>query len=426
MRWLLFVFLAPYFLLFPQQEFTLFVKTQSSIKPIYLEFQKGETLRNEDFNFIKKTIEFDLANAGHFTLEKTSTNSIPKLLIKCLNEKFILQIEQFGKKRDFEHPVSFFSKQELIQTVHEISDFLTYELTGEYGIASERIVYTVKDPSHFSSELLIKHFDQNDPIQLTFDGHYKMNPLFISSTLTPAQEILFVSYQNGQPKIFRQKIGEKKADLFIQLRGSQFLPCLSPHGEFLSFISDASGSVDLFIQRLGENFSPIGKPMQIFSANGSVQATSSFNHKSSTIAFVSDFEKKPRVYQLDLLKTLQARKKSNLTLLTPIETEATCPAFSPDGKKLAYCSLIDGVRQIFILDLENNLHYPITEGPHHKENPSWASNSLHLAYNTTCTENEIYIINLQQKKPIKITEGYGLKHYPCWERIKKRKIKDSM
>ncbi len=411
------------FLLFGQpQEFTIFVKTQNPIKPITLSFSKDDSISLESYHLIKSVIEFDLLNCGYCEATKEQTPQVMHLHFSIGKNQINLKLNHLNSQKT----LPFTIEAPSTKTLHSFTDDLVLELFGTKGIASDRILFTIKEPNYFGSEIFIKHFDLEPPIQITQDRHYKMTPIFIPRyDNSPSDDYLFVSYISGPPKIFKGNIHSKNQELYINLRGSQFLPSLSPHGDFLSFISDTTGNVDLFVQRLDHNSKPKDKPMQIFSNSNGVQASSSFDPKNLNLAFVSDFEKKPKIYQLDLLKTLKVRKKPDLEMLSPSGLEATCPSFSPDGTKLAYSSPIDGVRQIFIFDIENGIHYPITEGAHHKENPSWASNNLHLCYNTTGTENELYVINLNQKKPIKITQGVGLKHYPCWERLKKRKIKDS-
>lgn len=416
--YLLFLFQS---LLYANQEFTLYVKTKNLLKPLYLEFHKDPAISIELSSLAESIITFDMTHSGFCEKVAELHPSIDQLLFYLKPHSMIVKIQKFNKVEELIFPIS-----SSIQSFHEISDRLIYELYGEYGIFSDRILYAQKEDGVFSSDLFIKNFDQHNATQITDDHHYKISPLFLSQKENTAEEILYVSYENGLPKLYKHRLSDQKKSLLIDLRGSQFLPALSLHGEFLSFISDASGSIDLFIQRLSKTFMPVGKPLQIFSSKNSVQASSTFDPKNANIAFVSDFEKRPKVYQLNFLKTVQSQKNQDVTLLSPSDMEASCPCYSPDGKKLAYSALVDGIRQIFIYDLDLNIHYALTSGPHHKENPYFAANSLHLAYNTTSTEHEIYVINLNQKTPVKITQGKGEKHYPCWERVKKRKIKDSM
>jgi TolB protein len=77
--------------------------------------------------------------------------------------------------------------------------------------------------------------------------------------------------------------------------------------------------------------------------------------------------------------------------------------------------MTEGVRQIWVYDFENKEEKQLTFGKFHKENPCWAPSSLHIVFNTADTDSsDIYLINLIDKVPIKITSGPGKKHYPAW------------
>ncbi len=78
--------------------------------------------------------------------------------------------------------------------------------------------------------------------------------------------------------------------------------------------------------------------------------------------------------------------------------------------------MIDGTRQIMVYDFLTKEEIQLTTVSSHKENPTWASNSLHLIYNTVdLTSSELFIVNLKQKEVMQITTGPGKKHYPAWE-----------
>ena len=108
-------------------------------------------------------------------------------------------------------------------------------------------------------------------------------------------------------------------------------------------------------------------------------------------------------------------KRPDPVLLTKRNNENTCPAWSPDGTKLAYSAKTNGVRQIWVYDFTTKEERQLTFGPGNKENPAWAPDSVHLVFNSTdATASELYLVNLNQPEALRISKGPGKKHYPSW------------
>jgi TolB protein len=418
--WAILFFLVSFESCFGQMH-TLYVKTESVLKKVHLAMTSDAHLRPELNAHIKERLEFYFQHAGVCQIADQPQEATFQLNISWDQSSIHASYERWGKKTEIRQPITMAGNDHL-NGLAEFADAVIESLFNTQGIFSDQILFVHKDPNRFSSELFTLRFDGAPPVQITSDGHFKLTPLFIPGC---SDQILYVSYAYGIPKLFSYDLVQRKQTPLIPLRGSQMLPAISYRGDCLSFISDAAGTIDLFVQKISSSLQCQGKPIQLLSNKEAVHASSAFHPYQSKLAFVSDREKKPKVYSLELMQALRRERSASTPLVTPPEWEATNPAFSPDGTKLAYCALIDHVRQIAILDLETNSHQILTEGPHHKENPSWAANSLHLAYNTTGDENELYMINLIQRKPVKITSGPGIKHYPCWERTKKGKIRNS-
>ena len=179
---------------------------------------------------------------------------------------------------------------------------------------------------------------------------------------------------------------------------------------------EASCQSYYFFQSFHPTKGAIGKPIQLFSRPGSVQASPTFSPDGSSLVFVSDHGGTPRIYQLSLAdRMLQKGKAAPKDLGGPLG-EATSPSWSPDGKKLAYSAKVGTVRQIWVYDFALEKHTQLTTGFEDKENPSWAQDSLHLVYNTTSPSYQLYVLDLLTKKPFRITCGEGRFHYPYWEK----------
>lgn len=306
--------------------------------------------------------------------------------------------------------------------LHKLSDALHYQIFKTEGIASKRILYSYQPKQEstedgvWNAEIWEMASDGKGQQQITHENHYSISPAFLGDpNHNDRYQFVYVTYKQGQPRIYFTNRDQPKGKPLIPLRGNQFLPDISLQRDKIAFISDASGRADLFVQSFHPEKGAIGKPTQVYSFPSSVQACPSFSPDGNKIAFVSDKSGTPRVYIVDLVEVINHRKSPEIKLISKKNSDNTAPSWSPDGKKIAYSSLTNGVRQIWIYDTESEKEWQLTSGMGNKENPKWASNSLHLVYNTTSPTYDIFILNLNQNEPIRLTQGPGLKHYPAFE-----------
>lgn len=307
------------------------------------------------------------------------------------------------------------------ELVHFLADSIHQALFGTVGIASTRILYTVKtkgnEPKQWLSEVWEADYDGENARQIT-EGHgYCVTPIYIPPKEGHASgSFFFVSYQNGQPKIYVASLKDGQSRRFSYMKGNQLMPAISTQRDKVSFICDITGNPDLFLQPFTMEEGLIGKPQQIFSTHQATQGSPSFSPDGKQIAFVSNKDGSPRIYIMPIPAAGTRLKDIQAKLISKSNRENTAPAWSPDGTKLAYCAMTGGVRQIWIYDFEKGIERQITQGGGNKENPSWAPNSLHLVFNSTGNEDsELYLINLNQPQTRKISQGPGEKRFPCWE-----------
>lgn len=308
------------------------------------------------------------------------------------------------------------------RVIHAFADDLTQIMTGERGIASQKILYSIQFPRktpegyEYKSEIWEIDYDGENKRQVTHENSYCITPVYfpMSGSFTD-NKFLYVNYIKGQPKIYLGSFEMEHGVPIISLRGNQLLPTVSKRGDMIAFISDASGRADLFVQPFSQSHRPLGKPIQAFSYPRSVQASPTFRPDGKKIAFVSDKNGTPQIFIIDT-PSPGKDSKPHPFCITKKYRHNTCPSWSPDGTKLAYSAMIDGTRQIMVYDFLTKEEIQLTSGSSHKENPTWAPNSFHLVYNTVdLSSSELFIVNLKQKEVMQITTGPGKKHYPAWE-----------
>lgn len=302
------------------------------------------------------------------------------------------------------------------QKLHKLSDAIFKALFQEEGIASSRILYSHQKPSSngaWNAEIMECDWDGENARTVTNEKAYCVTPVLIPKGAGLTRDLfLYVSYKTGQPKIFISSLEEGKGKKVVDIRGNQILPAISRTRDKIAFICDASGRTDLFVQPIEPETGRTGTPKQLFSYPKSTQASPTFNPDGSKIAFVSDKDGAPRIYWIS---SEAQSKRQTAHLITKKSRESSCPTWSPDGTKLAYSAKTEGIRQIWTYDFTTGEESQLTFGPGNKENPCWASNSMHLVFNSTDgNASDLYVVNLNQPEAIKITKGQGKNHYPTW------------
>ncbi|MFA5250499.1 MAG: hypothetical protein WC371_03735 [Parachlamydiales bacterium] len=389
---------------------------------------------------LEDVLVFDLKNAGYFQLSDLkketallTSGGFDLSYLKSLQVAFAarLEVEQDGLFLNFfevyknrsQRLGAFKLKGQLShdrRLVHRLADLFLEKALGRKGIFQSRLLYSVriekggngaeKDGKGWLSEIWICDWDGENRRQLTFEKSYCLHPLFLSQ-----EEFLYVSYRSGFPKIYRSRFETGLSRPLISLRGNQLLPALSSDRQQLAFISDVAGRPDLFLQPLNVFRQAEAKPVQLFSFPRATQASSSFSPDGKKLVFVSDKDGTPRLYLINLEENAEQRRPK-AELVTLKNRDNVSPSFSLDGKKIAYSAKTAAVRQIWLYDLETKEEKQLTFDCKNKENPYFASDNLHLVYNTEDrAEAELYLLNVNDPKPMKIGGGAGRKRFPAFE-----------
>jgi TolB protein len=415
--------------LLADEEIVVHLSSQVELTPLYLApIQVSDS--GFDKNYIaslEKVLRFDFEHNG-----KTEISGSPKTLCKIeteiKNRKATVKLSSGSSSKGIEgiHLTGELAKDR--QLLHRIHDTLLHALFQTEGIAETHVLYTVRsrksdNPSEWASDVWESDYDGANAKQLTHDGCLCVTPTFIpAKSHGPCRNFLYVSYKIGQPKIYAGILGESAGKRLTFLRGNQLMPTVAPTLDKVAFISDITGNPDLFVQDYSPEKGLQGKPRQVFCAPGATQGTPTFSPDGKRLAFVSNKDGSPRIYILDLPPPGASVKNLKPKMISKKAKENTCPAWSPDGKKIAYSAMTSGTRQIWIYDILTGDEMQLTEGYGHKENPAWAPNALHLMFNSThASSSELYMINLNQKKAVKITNGQGEKRFPSWEPLRKGK-----
>ncbi len=411
-----FIFSFLVFSLLFSEEIHVDVPLSPSLKPFFLySFEKEETSFSPSYlQEILETIHFDFCCTGFTYPTLVESESKIKIYPHLKQKTFYLEIEEaISKEKERSSPVTltgFFRKD--VEKIHHLISSLQKNLFAVEGIQHKKILFSLRYKPSYSkektSEIWVGSLEGKYYERLTFDKNYAVCPKFLPKK---PLHFFYVSYEGGSSKIMAGSLHQKQTWPVIPLKGNQHLPSVSWQLDKMAFISDISGTPDLFLQYFDEKGRCKGKPRQIFSMAHATQASSSFSPDGSKLAFVSDQEGPPRIYVMDLLSPSR-----EVSLISKKNRFNSSPCWSKDGKKLAYSAKTKGIRQIWVYDFTTQEEKQITQSSIDLENPCWAFNNFHIICNSeTKDECELYLVSENQKEPLKITQGPGEKRFPCWE-----------
>ncbi len=386
-------------------------------------------LSSDYLKSLDRILHFDLNHNGRTVCDVQNPVFVvqPTLRGKTLSLSLQLKKSETAKRIDGIFLTGNLAKDR--QQIHLAADSIHKAFFGKPGICNSRILFTTRNrkgaaSSDWVSEVWSADYDGGNAKQLTSHTGLCVTPTFVPTPPgTRPHYLLYVCYETGQPKIYATSIKDTTVSRLTFMRGNQLMPTISPQGNLLAFISDVTGNPDLFIQHFSSDEGLQGKPRQIFCAPNAAQGSPTFSPDGKKLAFVSNKDGPARIYVLDIPLEGTSVKQLAPRLISKRNTNNTCPAWSPDGTKIAYSATTAGTRQIWIYDFTLQKEWQLTDGYGHKENPTWGPDSLHLLFNSsTPTTSELFLTNLNQKSATKITSGPGEKRFPAWEPLTMRTL----
>lgn len=200
-----------------------------------------------------------------------------------------------------------------------------------HTISNEVFKAVTKKPGAFLTKVayVVRHSDGMNLLQIAdYDGHnphtilYSHRPL-ISPTWSPdGNDLLYVSFERDRPVVYRQSLLNGERIRVANFPGSNSSPAMSP--------------------------------------NGSVIAVSLTDNRHAS--------------QIYLISPAGRRKMRNSSA---IETE---PAWSPDGKRIAFVSDSAGGPQLYEYFVENNLVRRVSYGSSYCVSPSYSSDGVQILH----------------------------------------------
>jgi TolB protein len=229
-----------------------------------------------------------------------------------------------------------------------------------------------------------------------------------------ASQIAFRSRRDGSSDIYIMAAdGSRIANLIADPVGpdDEFAPAWNPDGRRLAIYTDRfPGRADCSIHQLA--WLPVGggaENIQLASdAGGSVE---SFAWSPDGKSLVYKQNCGPQTGNLFVLEVASHRVQQ----LTQGEYGDFSPAWSPDGRTIAFASKRDGNYEIYLLEIASGLLKRVTDYPSRDWYPSWSPDGAQLAFTSDREGNdEIYVLDLQSGSLRNLTNNPARDFRPAW------------
>ena len=252
----------------------------------------------------------------------------------------------------------FVSPAEWRRAAHKCADLVYSRLSGESPFFDSRIAYIAETgpKDRRMKRLAIMDSDGANHMYLTSGQATALTPRFSPDY----KEILYLSYLNGNPRIYVYNIEKKSQRLITESRNPTFAPRWSPDGRSILYSMAAAGNTDIFkVSSAGG-----GQPIKLTDGPG-IDVGGSFSPDGSKIVFESDRSGSQQVYVMNADGTNQQR-------ISFFGGRAATPEWSPRGDQIAFTHIVGNLRVAVMSPQGGSVRY-LTDS-WQDEAPTWAPN----------------------------------------------------
>lgn len=231
------------------------------------------------------------------------------------------------------------------------------------------------------------------------------------------QTIAFRSRRDGSSDIFvMDPDGSNPINLINDPEMSlddEFAPFWSPNGETLSLYTDRyppRGNCISGFHQIAMLVAEDGNyQVDLFDTIPGEQYSSTWSPDGRYLIFSSSCGQSGfQLYRFDI-------QSGDTTSLTTESTSHTHPAWSHDGRFLAFAKYGDGNNEIFLLDLNTDQQVQLTDHPANDTMPSWSPDDNQIVFVSNREGNkDVYIMNADGSEVINLTNHPADDWHPSW------------
>ncbi len=298
--------------------------------------------------------------------------------------------------RLYAHTIS----DEVHKTQRALNGVARSKLTFDSDRDGERMTGTVQDRN--IKEIYISDYDGENQRRVTVGKTLNIAPRWSPD----GRSIAYTSYRRGGGQTFISNIFQGTLEEMTKGEkiGENWLPAWSPDGTRIAFTSTRDGNPEIYVaNRDGSN-------VRRLTNHPSIDITPTWSPSGTQIAFTSDRSGSQQIYILSADGVGSPQK---------ITSESYCDrvTWSPAPyNEIAYASRSGPGFDIHILDLATRHMTPLTFGEGTNESPAFSPNGRHIAFMSTRSgKSQIFTVSRDGKNVRPITKA-GNNEKPDWSK----------
>jgi TolB protein len=247
---------------------------------------------------------------------------------------------------------------------HIISDSVYERLTGEKGYFDSRIVFIDESgpKERRVKRLALMDQDGANLRYLTRGDDLVLTPRFSPST----QEITYMSYGQGEPRVFLFNIETGQREVVGNFPGMTFAPRFSPDSQRVIMSLQQGSNANIFMMDLRS------KATTRLTDTAAIDTSPCFAPDGTRICFESDRGGRPQIY-------VMGANGGGAQRVSAGDGTYSTPVWSPRGDYIAFTKQSQGKFAIGVMLPDGTGERILTEG-FHNEGPTWAPNGRVLMF----------------------------------------------
>ncbi len=215
-------------------------------------------------------------------------------------------------------------------------------------------------------------------------------------------KIVFNSNRDGNDELYMMDYDGHNQTRLTFNKVQDYMPAWSADGRKIAYTSYQGGKAILYILEVYE-----GKRHEVYSQGTSFAPN--FSPDGKKLVFCTQEEGgNSEIY----VATSEGKNVRRLTFNKSIDT---APCWSPTSRQIAFTSDRGGTPQIYIMDAEGSNVTRVSFGGTYHDAPAWSSQGDNIAYVSRVDQLfDLYVLNLRTKQIMKLTESNARNESPCW------------